>query len=246
MIDRAGVEAVRAEADLRLDEIRRAGVGGHDQDHVPEIGFDALAVRDRCVVHHLQEHIQDVRVRLFHFVKQQHAVRILADDIGQAAAFFVAHVAGRRPEEFGDGMLLHVFAHVETQERDPHGLRQHARDLRLAHTGRPDKKKARDRLVIFVEARAGKPDRAAHGVHRLILPVDFRFDPLRQIAQLRQFVRGHGLARDAQELRQDRLQQLLRDDLLLAVAVQVQIRAGFVHQIDRLVRLKDLGAVLAA
>ena len=58
---------------------RRADVGGHDQDDVAEVGLAAVVVGQRGVVHHLQQDVEDVRVRLLDLVEQQHRVRRLAD-----------------------------------------------------------------------------------------------------------------------------------------------------------------------
>ena len=33
---------------------------------------------------------------------------------GQLAAFFIAHVSGRRADETGHGVFLHVFGHIDT------------------------------------------------------------------------------------------------------------------------------------
>ena len=55
----------------------RAGIGGHHQDHVPEVGLAAVGVGQHAVVHDLQQDVEDVRVRLLDLVQQQHAVRVL-------------------------------------------------------------------------------------------------------------------------------------------------------------------------
>ena len=62
-----------AEADALLGRVRRAGIGGHDQDDVPEIDLLAVRIGERAVVHHLQQDVEQVRVRLLDFVEQQHA-----------------------------------------------------------------------------------------------------------------------------------------------------------------------------
>ena len=46
------------------------GIGGHHQDHVPEVGFAAVGVGEDAAIHDLQEDIEDIRVRLLHFVQQ--------------------------------------------------------------------------------------------------------------------------------------------------------------------------------
>ena len=60
-----------------------AGVGGHDEDAVAEIDRLAVMVGELAVIHHLQQDVEQVGVRLLDFVQQQDAVRMLVDRIGQ-------------------------------------------------------------------------------------------------------------------------------------------------------------------
>ena len=66
------------EADRRLVHRLGARVGRHDDDDVAEVGLAPVVVGQRAVVHHLQQHVEDVRVRLLDLVEQQHRVRLLA------------------------------------------------------------------------------------------------------------------------------------------------------------------------
>ena len=94
-----------------------ADVGGHDEHGVFEIHRAALTIRDTAVIEHLQEDIENIRVGFFHLVKEDDRVGLAANGFAELAAFFVADIAGRRPDEAGDGVLLHVFGHVETDDR---------------------------------------------------------------------------------------------------------------------------------
>ena len=62
----------------------RAGIGGHHNDDVAEIGLAAVVVRERAVVHHLQQQVEHVLVRLFDLVEQQHRVRMFGNGFGQS------------------------------------------------------------------------------------------------------------------------------------------------------------------
>ena len=53
----------------------------------------------------------------FDFVEQNDGVRTAANLFGELATFFVADVAGRRSDETGDVVFLHVFGHVDADER---------------------------------------------------------------------------------------------------------------------------------
>ena len=74
-------------------------VGGHDQHGVLEVHRAALAVGEASVVHHLQQHVEDVGVRLLDLVEQHDRVGPPADRLGQLAALLVADVAGRRADQ---------------------------------------------------------------------------------------------------------------------------------------------------
>ncbi len=99
VVDRLARHRAAAKADLRLADLAGAGVGGHDQDDVAEIGLASLVVRERRVVHDLQQDVEDLRVRLFDLVEQQHRVRRLAHDVHELRPVVVSDVAGRRADE---------------------------------------------------------------------------------------------------------------------------------------------------
>ena len=103
---------------LAARHIAGAGVGRHDQDDVAEVGLAAVVVGQRRVVHHLEQDVEQVRVRLLDLVEHQHGVRRLADRVGQQAALVEADVAGRRADQPRHGVLLHVLGHVEAEELD--------------------------------------------------------------------------------------------------------------------------------
>ena len=93
-------------------------VRGHDEHRVLEVDGAALGVGQAAVVHHLQQDVEDVGVRLLDFVEENDRVGTATHGLGQLAAFVVADVAGRRADEARDGVLLHVLAHVDAD----HGL----------------------------------------------------------------------------------------------------------------------------
>ena len=136
-----------------------AGVGGHDQDHVAEIDLLAVVVGQLAVVHHLQQDVEEIRMRLFDLVEQQHAVRMLVDAVGQQAALVEADIARRRADQAGDRVPLHVFRHVEAQQLDAQRIGQLLGDLGLADAGRAGEQVVADRLFRLAQAGAGQLDR---------------------------------------------------------------------------------------
>ena len=91
-------------ADLMKAEMRsflnhlRADVRGHDDHRVFKINRTPVAVRQLAVIHDLQQNIEDIGMRLFDFIEQQHGVGRAPDFFGQLPAFVVADIAGRRAD----------------------------------------------------------------------------------------------------------------------------------------------------
>ena len=71
------------------------------------------------MIHDLQQNVEDVRVGLLDLVEQEHTVRMLIDPVGQQAALVESDIARRGPDQARDGVLFHVFGHVEAQEFHP-------------------------------------------------------------------------------------------------------------------------------
>ena len=99
-------------------------VRGHDEDNVPEIHLPSLVVRDDGIVHDLKKEIVDVFMSLLYFIKKQYAVWILPDSVSQDSAVVIADIAGRGADQFCYRMLLRIFTHVKTVERNMELLRQ--------------------------------------------------------------------------------------------------------------------------
>ena len=140
-----------------------AEIRGHDHDGVLEVDRAALRIGEAAVVEDLEEDVEDVGVRLLDLVEEEHGIRVPADLLGELASLLVAHVAGRRADEARDGVALLELAHVEAHHQGlvaEERLREGTRELRLAHTGRPEEEEAADGPVRVAEPGA----RAAHGL----------------------------------------------------------------------------------
>ena len=85
------------------------------------------------MVHHLQQDVEDVRMRLLDLVHQHDAVRMLGHRLGELAALVEADVARRRADQAGHRVPLHVLRHVVAKQLDAQAIRQLAGDLGLAH-----------------------------------------------------------------------------------------------------------------
>jgi hypothetical protein len=74
-----------AEAHLPRRHLARAGVRGHHDDDVAEVRLAAVVVGERGVVHHLEEHVEEIGVGLLDLVEEEHRVRVLAHGVGEEA-----------------------------------------------------------------------------------------------------------------------------------------------------------------
>jgi len=109
---------------------------------------------------------------LFHLVEQDNGIRLASDRLGELAALFISHIAGRRADQAGDRIFFHVFRHI-----DPHEIPlvvkqafcQRLGEFRLAHAGRPQEQEGADGTVRILDARAGTQNGLGHPGDRLVL-----------------------------------------------------------------------------
>ena len=102
---------------LLIDEVLRADVRRQHDQRVLEVDRAALAVRQAAIVQNLQQHVEDVRMRLLDLIEQDDLIRPPANGFRQRATFLVANVARRRADQTSDRVLLHVFRHVDAHQR---------------------------------------------------------------------------------------------------------------------------------
>ena len=148
-----------AETDGIFRGIRGTGIGGHDQDHIAEVDLLAVVIGQFAVIHHLQQDVEQIRVRLFDFVQQQHAMGMLIDTIGQKPTLIEADIARRCADQTADRMPLHIFAHVEAQQFDAHDRGQLLRHFGLADAGGAGEQITADGLFRLAQARTRELDR---------------------------------------------------------------------------------------
>ena len=93
-------------------DVLAADIGRHDDDRIFEIDRSSLPVRDAAIIKHLKQDVENVRVCLLDFIEQHHRIRPAPDRLGQLSAFLVSDVTRRSADQTRDGVLLHVFAHI--------------------------------------------------------------------------------------------------------------------------------------
>ena len=202
-----------ASVEGRVDEELAAQVRRQDQDRVAEVDRAALAVGQPAVVEHLQQHVEDLRMRLLDLVEQDHRVRAPAHGLGQLTALLVADVAGRGADEPRDGELLAVLAHVDAH----HGLLvveqelgERLRELGLADAGRAEEQERTGRPVGVGDAGARAAHRIRHRLDGRLLPDEALAELGLEVQQLLGLALGQPVDRDAGPRRDDRGDVLAR------------------------------------
>jgi len=134
-----------------------------------------LAVRQTPVIEHLQQHVEDVGMRLLDLVQQEHGIRPTANGFGEITAFLVADVARRRADQTSHGVLLHELRHVDADHR-LFGIEQELGErfaqLGLADTGRTQEQEGTVRPVRIRKPSARATDCIRHSLDRLGLADD--------------------------------------------------------------------------
>ena len=149
------------------------------------------------MIHDLQEHVEQIRMRLLDLVEQQHAMRMLIDAVGEEPALVEADIAGRRADQPRYGVALHIFRHVETDQLDAERRGKLLRHLGLADAGRAGEQIAADRLFRLAQAGARELDRGGQRFDRLVLAVDHALERLLQVSQHLGVVLRHRFRRNA-------------------------------------------------
>ena len=85
----------------------------------------------------------------------------------------MAHITGRRADQAGNGVPLHILGHVKTHHGvfiAEHGFGQCFAQLGFTHTRRPKKQERTDRALRIFQSHAATADGPGNGLHGLILP----------------------------------------------------------------------------
>ena len=103
------------------------------------------------------------------------AVGLAADLLGQLSGLVIADIAGRRADELGDGVLLHILGHIQPDQavgRVKQVGGQLLDQLRLAHAGGADEDEATRACCLGEMPTRLRRMARGHGVHGLVLPDD--------------------------------------------------------------------------
>src|SRR4051794_31204017 len=245
--------------ELRPEELAhrvgRADVRRHDQHGVPEVDGAPVAVRQASVVEDLEEHVEDLAVRLLDLVEEDHRVRPAAYRLRELAAFLVADVTGRRADQPRDRVPLLVLAHVEPDHCAvvvEHELRKRARELGLAHTRGAEEDERADRPVRVLQPGARAPERVRDRGDRLVLADHALVQALLHVDELLRLALEQPVDGDAGPARDDRRDVVLvhlllhhRRDGRLRPRLELALERGQLAVADLGDALEVAGALLA-
>ena len=188
------------------------------------------------MVHDLQQQVEDLRMSFLDLVHQQHAVRVPGDGFGQQTALVEPHVAGRRADQPGHGVPLHIFGHVEAHQLHAHGQGQLPGDFGLAHAGRSVEQERTHGTHLVAEAGARHLDGGRQGADGGVLAEDDQLQVALQVAEDIPVGSRNALRRNSRHPGHDVLDAFDADDFLpFGFRHQANAGAGFVDHVDRLV-----------
>ena len=160
---------------ILFKSILTAQVARHDEQRVLEVDRHALGICDPAIIQDLQQHIEDIRMCLFHFIEQDDGVRIAAYGLGQLTALIISDISRRSADQTSHAVLFHIFAHIDAHDM---GLTvkqlfsQCLGHLGLAYAGRTQEQKAADRAILILDLRLAAQDGVCNQLQRLILTDD--------------------------------------------------------------------------
>ncbi len=98
-------------------QVFRTEVRGHDDHRVLEVDGAPLTIGQTSIVKHLQKHVEDIRMRLLDLVEEHDLIGPATNGFRQRPTLLIADIAGRRADQAGYRVLLHIFRHVDPHKR---------------------------------------------------------------------------------------------------------------------------------
>ena len=148
-----------------------------------------MTVSQSTVIQNLKHYIKHIWVSLFDFIKKYNAIRITTYCISQLSTALIAYISWRRTNHTRYTMLLHVFAHIQTNQvilTSTELITKSLAQFSLAYTRGSDEQKGTDRLVMGAESNFTTLDCIRYALNRIIL-TNHRFFKL--ILKFRQFLK---------------------------------------------------------
>mmetsp|Transcript_36014 Transcript_36014/g.90677 ORF Transcript_36014/g.90677 Transcript_36014/m.90677 type:complete len:394 (+) Transcript_36014:38-1219(+) len=169
------------------EQMLRTNIRSKNDDRVLEVHYTALSVGEAPIVHHLQQRVPHLGMRLLDLVTEHHAVRPPPDSLSQLPPLIVPHVARGRSDEAVDGVSLQVLRHVEAHQHlvvVEELASEGTCSLCLANTGWAQEEEASRRTVGRGKASPAAHDGVGNGRNGPLLPDDLGVEALTQVQNL--------------------------------------------------------------
>ena len=124
---------------------------------------------------------------LFHLIKEDNGVGFPPHRFSELAAFLIAHISGRSPDEPGHGEFLHILAHVDANQvllAVEQGLSQGLGQFGLTNAGGAQEQEGANGLVGVSDAGPAAEDGLGHQAYRLVLAHHPLVEDVLQVKQL--------------------------------------------------------------
>ncbi|CQB65598.1 Protein of uncharacterised function (DUF3170) [Salmonella enterica subsp. enterica serovar Bovismorbificans] len=148
-------------------------VRSHNDHRITEVDRSPLPVSQSTVVQHLQQNVEYIRMRFFHFIQQDDGIRTTAHRFRQITAFFIADISRRRPDQTRHGVFLHKLRHVDTHHRVvavEHKVSQRFTQFGFTDPRRPKEQEGTNRTVRIGQPRAATTYGVRYCFNGFILP----------------------------------------------------------------------------
>mmetsp|Transcript_8390 Transcript_8390/g.10967 ORF Transcript_8390/g.10967 Transcript_8390/m.10967 type:complete len:319 (-) Transcript_8390:421-1377(-) len=130
---------------------------------------------------------------------------VLIHAVGEQAALVKAHVAGRRTNQTGDRVFLHVLRHVKAQQFHTERVGQLFGDLSFTHTGWTGEEVVADGFLRLTQTGTGQFDCRAKRFDGFVLTKHHALEGFFQILEHFGIIFGDAFGRDARNFGHDSL-----------------------------------------
>ena len=157
---------------LMLHDFTAAQVTGHNNQGVFKVNIATLTISQTTIVKNLQKYIKYICMSLLNFVQQNYAVGVTTNSLCQLTTLIVANIARRCTNQTRNSVLLHIFAHINTnhiafiiKEYLSQGLSQ----LSFTYASRTKEDEGANRTGRILDARTSTNYSFADSLNSLVL-----------------------------------------------------------------------------
>ena len=169
-------------------------------------------------------------MRLLNLVEKNDGVGVTPHLFGELTTFFIPHVTGRGSNEAADGELLHVFAHVDANQRlfrIKHEPCEYLRQLRFTNTGWAEENERANGLVGVLQSRPVTLDGARYTDDGILLANDLSLQIIVHAGEASRLLLSNALHGDTRHHTNDVAHVINGNGHPLVFAVLLPLELGF-------------------